>query len=131
MIRMIASALLISMFLVAPGMAQKPSPAQPQPDAVAQAQRKNADDLFTQGKIEEAKTIYLRLANAFRDDFEFNKRLGDCFYVSTKKEMENAALYYGRAHAINPKNDEVEKLRSEEHTSELQSHVNLVCRLLL
>src|SRR5690242_20833097 len=24
-----------------------------------------------------------------------------------------------------------EKLRSEEHTSELQSHVNLVCRLLL
>src|SRR5438477_8308530 len=25
----------------------------------------------------------------------------------------------------------VERLRSEEHTSELQSHVNLVCRLLL
>src|SRR4051812_49676766 len=27
--------------------------------------------------------------------------------------------------------DEVVVLRSEEHTSELQSHVNLVCRLLL
>src|SRR6516225_10615458 len=26
---------------------------------------------------------------------------------------------------------DVEALRSEEHTSELQSHVNLVCRLLL
>src|SRR5690242_21180938 len=26
---------------------------------------------------------------------------------------------------------EIELLRSEEHTSELQSHVNLVCRLLL
>src|SRR5690242_20954709 len=26
---------------------------------------------------------------------------------------------------------EVRRLRSEEHTSELQSHVNLVCRLLL
>src|SRR5690242_21611078 len=25
----------------------------------------------------------------------------------------------------------IERLRSEEHTSELQSHVNLVCRLLL
>src|SRR5260370_19843683 len=27
--------------------------------------------------------------------------------------------------------DVVKKLRSEEHTSELQSHLNLVCRLLL
>src|SRR4029434_6462306 len=27
--------------------------------------------------------------------------------------------------------DEHERLRSEEHTSELQSHLNLVCRLLL
>src|SRR5690242_21515287 len=27
--------------------------------------------------------------------------------------------------------DQVSTLRSEEHTSELQSHVNLVCRLLL
>src|SRR5207237_7473810 len=27
--------------------------------------------------------------------------------------------------------EEAEKLRSEEHTSELQSHLNLVCRLLL
>src|SRR4051812_49988027 len=27
--------------------------------------------------------------------------------------------------------DEGDRLRSEEHTSELQSHVNLVCRLLL
>src|SRR5713101_7618826 len=28
-------------------------------------------------------------------------------------------------------NDRVARVRSEEHTSELQSHVNLVCRLLL
>src|SRR5260370_29335660 len=27
--------------------------------------------------------------------------------------------------------DEISALRSEEHTSELQSHLNLVCRLLL
>src|SRR5690242_20854457 len=30
-----------------------------------------------------------------------------------------------------PYQNEVEEMRSEEHTSELQSHVNLVCRLLL
>src|SRR4051812_50159836 len=30
-----------------------------------------------------------------------------------------------------PENSSVQKTRSEEHTSELQSHVNLVCRLLL
>src|SRR5260370_36636794 len=27
--------------------------------------------------------------------------------------------------------EEIDRLRSEEHTSELQSHLNLVCRLLL
>src|SRR5260370_24839477 len=31
--------------------------------------------------------------------------------------------------AVQP--DEIYNLRSEEHTSELQSHLNLVCRLLL
>src|SRR4051812_49439969 len=34
----------------------------------------------------------------------------------------------GRAHHGRP---DPQRLRSEEHTSELQSHVNLVCRLLL
>src|SRR5690242_21312241 len=31
----------------------------------------------------------------------------------------------------NHSEDTAQKIRSEEHTSELQSHVNLVCRLLL
>src|SRR3989344_5455255 len=30
-----------------------------------------------------------------------------------------------------PRKSFIKRLRSEEHTSELQSHVNLVCRLLL
>src|SRR5260370_11894216 len=30
-----------------------------------------------------------------------------------------------------PRRLELDRLRSEEHTSELQSHLNLVCRLLL
>src|SRR5260370_20176572 len=32
---------------------------------------------------------------------------------------------------VDPALDELNLLRSEEHTSELQSHLNLVCRLLL
>src|SRR3989440_9341570 len=39
-----------------------------------------------------------------------------------------AALPFGRAH---PGPDRAEDLRSEEHTSELQSRSDLVCRLLL
>src|SRR5690242_20804808 len=31
----------------------------------------------------------------------------------------------------NPDGTQLTRVRSEEHTSELQSHVNLVCRLLL
>src|SRR5690242_21520449 len=34
-------------------------------------------------------------------------------------------------HAAQQMMQQVPELRSEEHTSELQSHVNLVCRLLL
>src|SRR3989344_8766547 len=37
--------------------------------------------------------------------------------------------HYKPIHTINSRNWTI--LRSEEHTSELQSHVNLVCRLLL
>src|SRR5438477_1818126 len=37
----------------------------------------------------------------------------------------------GRSMPINPFSSPQRALRSEEHTSELQSHVNLVCRLLL
>src|SRR5690242_21492375 len=42
---------------------------------------------------------------------------------------------YQKRHAFDPLDlqiiDLVYEVRSEEHTSELQSHVNLVCRLLL
>src|SRR5260370_29276030 len=40
------------------------------------------------------------------------------------------ALYETRSFRVKP-SWQVTKLRSEEHTSELQSHLNLVCRLLL
>src|SRR5260370_32134255 len=37
----------------------------------------------------------------------------------------------GKAYGVNGTSDHIHMLRSEEHTSELQSHLNLVCRLLL
>src|SRR4051812_49825765 len=40
-------------------------------------------------------------------------------------------LLKGVPEADNERLQKVEAWRSEEHTSELQSHVNLVCRLLL
>ncbi|MGI9101624.1 MAG: tetratricopeptide repeat protein [Terriglobales bacterium] len=72
------------------------------------AQRQNADQLYDEGRIEEAKAIYLRIASSYEKDFDFNLRLASCFFVSKKKEMDKAALYYGRAHRINPKNAEAE-----------------------
>src|SRR4051812_36456381 len=46
----------------------------------------------------------------------------------SRKDEGGGALYDYAAHPLNLLNW---YLRSEEHTSELQSHVNLVCRLLL
>src|SRR5260370_26487614 len=47
------------------------------------------------------------------------------------KEKTSSSL--GNARAVNfaRKSSSYFKIRSEEHTSELQSHLNLVCRLLL
>src|SRR5690242_21016749 len=42
-----------------------------------------------------------------------------------------AGLGIGRGHRGGSRCDRSPGARSEEHTSELQSHVNLVCRLLL
>src|SRR5256885_3912288 len=44
-------------------------------------------------------------------------------------QLERALAYWMRAKKIEPDNPDI--LRSEEHTSELQSPCNLVCRLLL
>src|SRR5260370_23366806 len=40
-------------------------------------------------------------------------------------------LWMNRFFAWNPSCEAKNRFRSEEHTSELQSHLNLVCRLLL
>lgn len=81
--------------------------APPDPAKVAE-ERKLADSLYDFGKTEEAKVIYLRIASSLADDFEFNKRLANCFYLSPKKEMDKAARYYARAYELNPKDRGVE-----------------------
>src|SRR5205085_5591862 len=46
--------------------------------------------------------------------------------------LEPAAAAFGKVYCFGPTfRDEKSKTRSEEHTSELQSQSNLVCRLLL
>src|SRR5690242_21884107 len=49
--------------------------------------------------------------------------------IASRQDPRRTTSFVGRL----PRNETavVERNRSEEHTSELQSHVNLVCRLLL
>lgn len=77
-------------------------------DAKVAQQRRHADQLFAAAKTEEAKAMYQRLASHFANDFEFNKRLAYCFFVSPEKEMHEAARYYAIAHRLNPGDREVE-----------------------
>src|SRR5438034_3069687 len=49
----------------------------------------------------------------------------------TDEELAAAGVLPGVGHGQGPRDVLVDVLRSEEHTSELQSHSDLVCRLLL
>ena len=86
--------------------AAKPSAAAP---AVSpEDQRKQADVLFTNGKYEDAKAIYAKIAASFKDDFQFNKRLAYCYFIGAKTDLPKAAQFYDRAYALNPRDREVE-----------------------
>src|SRR5690242_21073934 len=50
---------------------------------------------------------------------------------SARPRGSSCGIYVSSTPNWEPSPDEPRGLRSEEHTSELQSHVNLVCRLLL
>lgn len=72
-------------------------------------ERQMADRLYEAGKTEDAKAIYQRLAPSFPEDFEFNKRLAYCFFISPKKQLAEAARYYARAYKLNPNDPDVER----------------------
>src|SRR5690625_5643640 len=57
-----------------------------------------------------------------------------CVYISKKKNADKVVIAMGHLHAQKASvsdMDSQERLRSEEHTSELQSRGHIVCRLLL
>src|SRR5260370_27751819 len=58
---------------------------------------------------------------------------GPLQYVARRELVAERLRQRGHRREIGgaPTIDPVPELRSEEHTSELQSHLNLVCRLLL
>src|SRR6267142_6223757 len=51
-------------------------------------------------------------------------------FRSPSPPRRQARTFIARSHSASPSTKRA-RWRSEEHTSELQSHVNLVCRLLL
>src|SRR5260370_15075318 len=65
--------------------------------------------------VERAKELYLNVVSAFFRDF---------------REGIEIVFVAGILWRVPAKNNAA-AVRSEEHTSELQSHLNLVCRLLL
>src|SRR5207237_9967911 len=67
--------------------------------------------------LHDALPISLRSRNLLREEGH-EPRLGE-------------ALRRERRQQVGPGDHRDDRLRSEEHTSELQSHLNLVCRLLL
>src|SRR5690625_6403340 len=91
----------------------------------------------------EALEYYRRAAEHFELDIRLYEEVqsveGDDgnFTVLTSKgshKAEKVVLatgFYGQENLMNIPGEELEKVRSEEHTSELQSRGHLVCRLLL
>src|SRR5260370_23105145 len=56
---------------------------------------------------------------------------GPRYLTAGKHTPDHAALVMCDHQRREARDEYVQQLRSEEHTSELQSHLNLVCRLLL
>src|SRR5260370_1564450 len=51
--------------------------------------------------------------------------------LSQKRSVRAVVFDYGNVLCLEQTLEDMKGMRSEEHTSELQSHLNLVCRLLL
>src|SRR5438034_4258971 len=84
--------------------------------------------------VQEAQHLGRRLQGEARDPDDAEMMLADTW-------LESAVEVLAREHAIQVHGDPLDpnqvpqprdaRVRSEEHTSELQSHSDLVCRLLL
>src|SRR2546426_1348760 len=85
----------------------------PKPDYLVKAR---AD--FNKGKITEQQLVEL-------------ERKATAFWIAKQEELDIDVLVDGEMYRGDMVAHFAERLRSEEHTSELQSPCNLVCRLLL
>src|SRR5690606_41146565 len=74
-------------------------------------------------------------AQAIKPQYGFNLHDQNIYYnvPGTKNPVSISLLApaFNEPREINPVRENAMKIRSEEHTSELQSRENLVCRLLL
>src|SRR5207237_1780928 len=82
------------------------------------------------------RSLYLFLSNATATTQIYTLSLHDAlpiYYLEAGDRRSDALLFLLRAADVRKLHGrlEGERARSEEHTSELQSHLNLVCRLLL
>src|SRR5438067_207156 len=76
--------------------------------------------------------VELRRRNLIaRDDFPHATPLGFVYDSGDYEGALDAALKLGRVEEVRAEQAEARESRSEEHTSELQSRFDLVCRLLL
>src|SRR5690242_20795488 len=83
--------------------------------------------LFRSERVERLAALALRPLAAGHLDLE--GALGDVVRDGVPRDAGERVLIDLDVPRLLPDHDR--ELRSEEHTSELQSHVNLVCRLLL
>src|SRR5207249_9706254 len=76
---------------------------------------------------EKAKQTFERVVQMAPKNASWFAEIGACYNV--KGDRVRAEELFAKAFELEP--DEVWHTRSEEHTSELQSRFDLVCRLLL
>src|SRR5260370_13234572 len=67
-----------------------------------------------------------------KENVEKEKMVGRLQRENFERAVKGGAkMAFGTDAGVYPHGDNAKQFRSEEHTSELQSHLNLVCRLLL
>src|SRR5699024_12007863 len=83
---------------------------------------KTSDRVFINFEADKTMTSFIRISGTVIQDF-IN---GDIDEAEVVKDIQKSGDCM-----LSPTNDEPRNKRSEEHTSELQSRFDLVCRLLL
>src|SRR5256885_12051447 len=79
------------------------------------------------GKVQEAEQGVRQALAIHPDQFKAMAYLGEFLYYQGRSDEAEPIL----RRAVELSRDSGDEIRSEEHTSELQSPCNLVCRLLL